>query len=114
MIEIDGQPRKQRFLVRIDGEPVWLTLTSLVYLVTLAHARIHRNGWVHKMDIQGGDNVARYIHLLKQESRGKVNIDNDSNGSYRLVTDRVVFNVENLKAVPHHDVSGLFEGVTCD
>jgi hypothetical protein len=106
VIEIDGQQKRERFLVKIDGRSVYLTGAVFVILTKLAFARSQGDGWVHQVDLsQAG---ARYIYRLKQELGGKVVIENDQCGYYR-VTDKVSFNKGVLKKHPDHGVSGLFE-----
>ena len=116
MICVDGQAKKRRFLVKVDGRDVFLRGMPFTYLVMLAWARMHPgiinylDGWIHKTDIAPGDNQARYIYRLRKELGQKDLIENDRAGYYRL-TDEVSFNEETLREHPDNAVSSLFSEV---
>ena len=108
MIYIDGQPEKERFLVKINGEDVWLPMQPFMIFTKLAFARTHGDGWVHREELIPGVGQFRDIYRLKGELGTKVLIENNRSGYYR-VTDEVSFNEERLKNHPDHQVSSLFE-----
>ncbi|HPC11349.1 MAG TPA: DEAD/DEAH box helicase, partial [candidate division Zixibacteria bacterium] len=52
-VEIDGSCERERYLVRVDGRPVWLTGKSFKYFTRLAWSRVQRDGgWMYKEDIE--------------------------------------------------------------
>ena len=67
-IEIDGTPVRERYVVRIDGQPIKLTGKSFKYLVSLVWSRVTRDGgWLYKEDLEQGFNQSRYLYRLRQE-----------------------------------------------
>jgi replicative superfamily II helicase len=109
-IEIDGSFDRERYLVRINGFPVYLTGKSFKYLAKLAWSRLHRDsGWIYKEDIEIGFNQARYLYRMKNEIGAGLNspwpiIENNRLGYYRLsiAPEKIHINAENLKN--HYDV----------
>jgi len=99
---------------------VTLRPASFKYLLSLAVARILSNvyssGWIHKLDIQPGQNQIKYIWQLRSELSGHFNedvravgalIDNDCNGHYRLnvsLGDSVISIDNALEASGDHDI----------
>lgn len=87
---IDGAPVKDKFLVWINGTRVTLPAKSFKYLVKLARAVwTGPDGWIHKNDLEPGDNQTRYLHRLKKQMTpylepNQTLIENNRLGCYRL------------------------------
>jgi helicase len=111
-IEVDGTYQGDRYLVRIDGFPVYLTGKSFKYFTKLAWARAHHDGgWIYKEDIEVGFNQARYLYRMKNEVHTSLRsnwaiFENNRLGYYRLDTepDKLSFNLENLRNHPDYEV----------
>jgi helicase len=114
-IEVDGTYQGDRFLVKIDGFPIYLTGKSFKYFTKLAWARAHKDaGWIYKEDIEVGFNQARYLYRLKNEINTSLRsnwliFENNRLGYYRLDIDpeKVSFNLENLRNHPDYEVQAL-------
>ena len=114
-IEIDGRYEKERYLVRVNGFPVWLTGKSFKYFVKLAWSRCHREaGWIYKEDIEQGFNQARYLYRMKNEIAAGLSInwsviENNRLGYYRLsaLPSAIRFSLENLKDHPDFELRQL-------
>jgi len=114
-IEIDGRYEKERYLIRVNGFPVWLTGKSFKYFVKLAWTRCHREaGWIYKEDIEQGFNQARYLYRMKNEIAAGLNInwsviENNRLGYYRLsaLPSAIRFSLENLKDHPDFELRQL-------
>jgi len=87
---IDGTPVKDKFLVLLNGKRVILPAKSFKYLVKLAWAAFKKeDGWIHKEDLEPGDNQTRYVYRLRKQLRsalgsGQSIMENNRLGSYRL------------------------------
>lgn len=115
MIEIEGTPVRERYLVRIDGHSITLTGKSFKYLVSLVWSRLTKdNGWVYKEELEQGYNQARYLYRLRQEI-GRDFLpqwplyENNRSGYYRLVADRrqIKVNVDALKEIPDYEIQRM-------
>ncbi len=115
MIEIEGTPVRERYLVRINGRPITLTGKSFKYLVSLVWSRLTKdNGWVYKDELEQGYNQARYLYRLRQEI-GRDFLpewplyENNRSGYYRLVADRrqIKVNVDALKEIPDYEIQRM-------
>lgn len=114
-IEIDGRYEKERYLIRVNGFPVWLTGKSFKYFVKLAWTRCHREaGWIYKEDIEQGFNQARYLYRMKNEIAAGLSInwsviENNRLGYYRLsaLPSAIRFSLENLKDHPDFELRQL-------
>ena len=98
---------KERVLVILNGEDVWLTMKCFVYLFKLAYRRLETDeGWLPIQDLEIGDNQARNMFRLRSEIPGVV-IENNRKGYYRLAMDRnqIGMNRERLELFPDIDVS---------
>jgi hypothetical protein len=114
-IEIDGTPVRERFLVRINGQPISLTGKSFKYLLRLVWSRLtHDNGWLYKEELERGFNQARYLYRLRQEI-GRDFLpewplyENNRSGYYRLAADRrgLKVNVDALKEIPDYEIQQM-------
>lgn len=115
MIEIEGTPVRERYLVRIDGHPITLTGKSFKYLVSLVWSRLTKdNGWVYKEELEQGYNQARYLYRLRQEI-GRDFLpewplyENNRSGYYRLMADRrqIKVNLDALKEIPDYEIQRM-------
>ncbi len=114
-VEIDGSLERERYLVKINGFPVWLTGKSFKYFTRLAWWRRHReNGWIYKEELEVGFNQARYLYRMKNEitsvlSQPWVVFENNRLGYYRLNIDpsKIRLNYANLKHHPDYEVRSL-------
>ncbi|HUV31320.1 MAG TPA: DEAD/DEAH box helicase [Acidobacteriota bacterium] len=115
-VEIDGAFDRERFLVRINGFPVWLTGKSFKYFTRLAWSRLTADGgWIYKEDIEIGFNQARYLYRMKNEIAGGFSfpwqvVENNRLGYYRLQIDPVKIRVNQgrLRNHPDWEVRRLF------
>ena len=114
-IEIDGTPVRERYVVRIDGQPIKLTGKSFKYLVSLVWSRVTRDGgWLYKEDLEQGFNQSRYLYRLRQEIGRDFLPDwplyeNNRSGYYRLMIDRdkIKVNVDLLKDIPDFEIQKM-------
>ena len=114
-IEIDGRYEKERYLIRVNGFPVWLTGKSFKYFVKLAWSRRYREaGWIYKEEIEQGFNQARYLYRMKNEITAGLSlnwpvIENNRLGYYRLNASKsaIRFSLENLKDHPDFELRQL-------
>lgn len=120
-IVIDGSKRRARFLILIDGEPVYLTGNSFMYFVRLACARCREgtDGWCHKLELQTGSNQTGYIFRMKNEIVPQIRsgwpvVENNRLGYYRLCASEssIHFNMQNLKDHPIYELRGLLLSVS--
>jgi len=109
---IDGAPIKDKFLIFLEGKRISLPAKSFAYLLKLAWAVFTKDGgWLHKLDLEPGDNQAKYIYRLKKElsifsENWKYHIENNRLGCYRLTIpkNRIEFNLENLSSNPDAEI----------
>jgi hypothetical protein len=115
MIEIEGTPVRERYLIRIDGRPITLTGKSFKYLVSLVWSRLTKDtGWVYKDELEQGYNQARYLYRLRQEI-GRDFLpqwplyENNRSGYYRLVADRrrIRVNLDALTEIPDYEIQRM-------
>ncbi len=114
LLEIDGSPDKERFVVKINDQAVRLTAKSFKYLAKLAWSRANSpaaSGWVYKEDIEVGFNQARYLYRMKNEVNAGLGynwplIENNRLGYYRLNADpeKIRINVANLQNNPDYEI----------
>lgn len=117
LLEIDGSPEKERYVIRVNGQPLRLTAKSFKYLVKLAWSRANNqeaSGWVYKEDIEAGYNQARYLYRMKNEITADLNFDwpvveNNRLGYYRLSADpeNIRINLVNLQNHPDYELRQL-------
>ena len=120
LLEIDGSPDKERFVVKINDQAVRLTAKSFKYLAKLAWSRANSpasSGWVYKEDIEVGFNQARYLYRMKNEVNAGLGynwplIENNRLGYYRLNADpeKIRINVANLQNNPDHEIRQIVSG----
>ena len=114
LVEIDGSSEKERYVIRINGQPLRLTAKSFKYLAKLAWHRANHPaalGWVYKEDIEVGYNQARYLYRMKNEITDALGFDwpaveNNRLGYYRLNADpeKVRINIANLQNHPDYEL----------
>lgn len=114
LLEIDGSTDKERYIIRINGQPLRLTAKSFKYLAKLAWWRANNpaaSGWVYKEDIEVGYNQARYLYRMKNEITDALGFDwlaveNNRLGYYRLNADpeKVRINITNLQNHPDYEL----------
>ena len=120
LLEIDGSPDKERFVVKVNDQTVRLTAKSFKYLAKLAWSRANNpasSGWVYKEDIEVGFNQARYLYRMKNEVNAGLGynwplIENNRLGYYRLNADpeKIRINVANLQNNPDHEIRQIVSG----
>lgn len=101
----------------IGNRQVPLRPKSFKYFAILAYHRQNAgNGWVHKEDIEAGDNQARYLYRLKNEILSALGwnwrvFDNDRHGCYRLNAEPVTIslNRNNLGLFPDFEINRLLD-----
>jgi len=84
---LDGSLIGGKYTVIISGRRFLLTHKSFKYLFKLAWSAFKKeDGWIHKLDLEEGENQGKYIYRLKKElsNSGKTFIENNRIGSYRL------------------------------
>jgi helicase len=114
---IDGTPIKDKFLIFLSGKRVSLSGKSFSYLFKLAWAVFKKDGgWLHKLDLEEGDNQAKYIYRLRKElnaisEESKALILNNRLGSYRLniPKDKIEFNLRNLRLYADAEIKGILD-----
>ncbi len=114
-ILFEGTPVRDRFLILLDGQRITLSAKSFGYLVKLAWATFAKEGgWLHKLDLESGDNQAKYIYRLKRElspflNKEKILIQNNRLGFYRLniPKGKIEFNFKNLNQHPDADLRNI-------
>ena len=121
LVEIDGSSEKERYIIRINGQPLRLTAKSFKYLAKLAWRRANNpaaSGWVYKEDIEVGFNQARYLYRMKNEISDALGFDwpaveNNRLGYYRLNADpeKVRINIANLQNHPDYELRQMVSAV---
>lgn len=114
---IDGTPIKDKFLIWINGKKVTLPAKSFKYLVKLAWATFkNKQGWIHKNDLEPGDNQTRYLHRLKKQitpylEPNQTLMENNRLGCYRLSVPAsgIKINTGLLTNSPDSEISGMAE-----
>jgi helicase len=106
---IDGSPVKDKFLVLVNGRKVILPAKSFKYLVKLTWAAFkNEDGWIHKNDLEPGDNQTRYVYRLRKQIKpslepGQSVIENNRLGSYRLSIPKQRITVDSSALVKNPD-----------
>ena len=84
---LDGSLVKGKYAIILDDRKILLSHKSFKYLFKLAWAVFKKEGgWIHKLDLEEGENQGKYIYRLKKElslTDGKL-IENNRIGCYRL------------------------------
>ena len=114
---LDGTPIKDRFLIFLDGQRVSLAAKSFSYLFKLAWAVFQKEeGWIHKLDLETGDNQPKYIYRLKKElgrlaEADRELIQNNRLGFYRLSIPKgkIEFNLRNLSLYPDAEIKRIMD-----
>jgi hypothetical protein len=114
---IDGTPIKDKFLIWINGKKVALPAKSFKYLVKLAWAVFkNKEGWIHKNDLEPGENQTRYLHRLKKQitpylEPNQTLMENNRLGCYRLSIPvaGIKINAALLTNSPDSEISRMAE-----
>ena|GEM_PF-3457104 len=114
---IDGTPVKDKFLVLVNGRKINLPAKSFKYLVKLTWAAFkNEGGWIHKNDLEPGENQTRYLHRLKKQIKpnldpGQSFVENNRLGCYRLNVpkDKIRINAPVLMKNPDIEIKGMAE-----
>ena len=114
---IDGTPIKDKFLVWINGKKVTLPAKSFKYLVKLAWAAFkNKEGWIHKNDLEPGENQTRYLHRLRKQitpylEPNQTLMENNRLGCYRLSVSvaGIKINAALLTNSPDSEISTMAE-----
>ena len=112
---IDGTPVKDKFLVLVNGRKTVLPAKSFKYLVKLTWAAFkNEDGWIHKNDLEPGDNQTRYLYRLRKQLRPALGpersiMENNQLGSYRLSIPkhRITVNPSALMKNPDAEINVL-------
>src|SRR4030067_3831858 len=85
------------------------TILNLLKLVEAVYSK--PEGWIHKLDLDEGDNQAKYIYRLRKELSLKEEevIENNGAGRYRLnlKKEEVRVNKENLVRMGEEEIKRL-------
>ncbi|MDH4222192.1 MAG: helicase-related protein, partial [candidate division Zixibacteria bacterium] len=98
---LDGSLIKGKYTVIINGRRILLSCKSFKYLFKLVWAIYNKEGgWIHKLDLEEGENQGKYIYRLKKElsDSEKLLIENNRVGCYRLNLKKEQIQL-NLKAL---------------
>lgn len=112
---IDGTPKDStascRFLIWINGEKIWLTCKAFSYLAKLAVARRIGEGWLHKTEIEPGENHGRYMYRMKKETGNLIEVQTNWHGSYMIDVDPrcIFFNHKAMADFPDEPVREAVE-----
>ncbi len=114
---IDGTPIKDKFLIWINGKKVALPAKSFKYLVKLAWAAFkNKEGWIHKNDLEPGENQTRYLHRLRKQitpylEPNQTLMENNRLGCYRLSIPvaGIKINAALLTNSPDSEISRMAE-----
>lgn len=118
-LEIDGTTVKNRWKVELNQIMFALSHQSFKYLLKLVGAVYTKpEGWIHKLDLEEGDNQAKYIYRLRKELKLKVGdlIENNGAGSYRLnlKKEEIKVNKESLMKMGEEEIKRLVERLQLD
>ncbi|MCJ7459343.1 MAG: DEAD/DEAH box helicase [candidate division Zixibacteria bacterium] len=111
---LDGTLIKGRYTVFIDNRKIFLSHKSFKYLFKLIWATFKKEGgWIHKLDLEEGENQGKYIYRLKKElslSDRKL-IENNRIGCYRLnlIKEKVHLNKNVLDNFEDYEIKKLLE-----
>ncbi len=113
-LEVDGTTVKNRWKVVVNQTTFALSYQSFKYLLKLIGAVYAKpEGWLHKLDLDDGDNQAKYIYRLRKELKLKAGqvIENNGAGSYRLnlKKEEIGVNKENLMLKEDEEIKRLVE-----
>ena len=114
MLFLDGTLVKGKYTVFIDMKKIFLSHKSFKYLFKLAWAAFKKEGgWIHKLDLEEGENQGKYIYRLKKElslSDGKL-IENNRIGCYRLnlKKEKIHLNKNVLDNFEDYEIKKLLE-----
>ncbi len=79
-----------KYRVEINGKHALITFKSYQYLKRLAESLVKtKDGWIHRLDLEDGDNQWSYLHRLRKEIEDILSpsaniVENDRQGNYRL------------------------------
>jgi helicase len=113
---LDGSLVKGKYTVILNGRRLLISHKSFRYLFKLAWAVFKKeDGWLHKLDLEEGDNQGKYIYRLKRElpHSEKSLIENNRVGSYRLnlKKDKIDLNKKMLENFQDYDIRELLKEI---
>jgi len=113
---LDGSLVKGKYTVIINSRRLLLSHKSFRYLFKLAWAVFKKeDGWIHKLDLEEGDNQGKYIYRLKKElSPSETSlIENNRIGSYRLnlKKEKIQLNKEMLENFQDYEIKELLKDI---
>lgn len=106
---LDGSLVKGKYVIILDDRKILLSHKSFKYLFKLAWADFKKEGgWIHKLDLEEGENQGKYIYRLKKElslSDGKL-IENNRIGCYRLTLkkEKIQINKKVLETSEDYEI----------
>ncbi len=111
---LDGSLLKGKYTVIIDGKRTLLSYKSFKYLFKLAWAVFKKEGgWIHKLDLEEGENQGKYIYRLKKElsGSGELLIENNRVGCYRLnlKKEQIHLNLKTLENFQDFEIEQLLD-----
>ena len=113
---LDGSLVKGKYTVILNGRRLLLSHKSFRYLFKLVWAVFKKeDGWIHKLDLEDGDNQGKYIYRLKKELSPSemALIENNRIGSYRLnlKKDKIQLNKEILENFQDYEIKELLKDI---
>src|SRR3990170_7357091 len=111
---LDGSLVKGKYAIVLDDRKILLSHKSFKYLFKLAWAIFKKEGgWIHKLDLEEGENQGKYIYRLKKElslADGKL-IENNRIGCYRLnlKKEKIQVNKKVLDNFEDYEIKKLLE-----
>jgi hypothetical protein len=111
---LDGSLVQGKYAIILDDRKILLSHKSFKYLCKLAWAVFNKEGgWIHKLDLEEGENQGKYIYRLKKElslSNGKL-IENNRIGCYRLnlKKEKIQLNKKLLENFEDYEIKKLLE-----
>jgi len=109
---LDGSLVKGKYTIILDDRKILLSHKSFKYLFKLAWAVFKKEvGWIHKLDLEEGENQGKYIYRLKKElslSDGKL-IENNRIGCYRLnlKKEKIQINKKVLETSEDYEIRAM-------
>ncbi len=109
---LDGSLIKGKYAIILDDRKILLSHKSFKYLFKLAWAVFKKEGgWIHKLDLEEGENQGKYIYRLKKElslTDGKL-IENNRIGCYRLnlKKEKIQINKKVLETSEDYEIRAM-------
>jgi hypothetical protein len=114
---LDGSLVKGKYTVILNGRRLLLSHKSFRYLFKLTWAVFKKeDGWIHKLDLEEGDNQGKYIYRLKKELSPSemALIENNRIGSYRLnlKKEKIQLNKEILEKFQDYEIKEMIKDLS--